>query len=125
MTKVGILAIFGPISPRNNPIVQSIAQNLEIPQFQNFWNLRLGPSNPTQQAPEGSWMIFNLFPEPILIAKALGMLLKEMRWKSFAILYQNDDGLVRLQEILKSRKTHDPPILVKKLQDTNDYRYFS
>lgn len=56
-----------------------------------------------------------------MLATALATLLREMRWKSYTILYEDDDGLVRLQEILKMPKLG--PVNIKKLGPGPDYRY--
>lgn len=54
------------------------------------------------------------------MAKALATLLREMRWKSYTILYEDDDGLIRLQEILKMHKRE--AITVRKLGHGSDHR---
>lgn len=46
-----------------------------------------------------------------------------MAWRSFTIIYENDDGLVRLQEVLKGHGPRDSPITVRQLGEGDDYRY--
>ena len=49
-----------------------------------------------------------------------------MHWKSFVVLYEESDGLVRLQEVLKlSSAYNDLHITVRQLipNPGNDYRY--
>lgn len=45
-------------------------------------------------------------------------------WKSYTIIYETNDGLLRLQELLKAQRRSKHPTTVRQLPDTNDYRYF-
>ncbi|XP_017772226.1 PREDICTED: glutamate receptor ionotropic, kainate 2-like isoform X2 [Nicrophorus vespilloides] len=117
MVESGLSAIFGPVSSKTNDIVQSIAETLEIPQFQTFWNHKLQKSATSTES-----TAFNLFPDPKLYSMALATLLKEMRWKSYTIVYESDEGLVRLQDILKLHRSDDVPVRVRKLTPGNDHR---
>ena len=54
--------------------------------------------------------------------QALVDVLDDMDWKSFTIIYENDEGLVRLQEVLKRHGPGDPPITVRQLGPGPDYR---
>lgn len=58
-----------------------------------------------------------------MLSKALATLVREMHWKTYTIIYENDDGLVRLQEVLKTHKGDDSPVTVKKLQPGTDHRF--
>lgn len=44
-------------------------------------------------------------------------------WKSFTIIYENNEGLVRLQELLKAHGPSEFPIAVRQLGEGSDYRY--
>lgn len=55
-----------------------------------------------------------------MIAQAYGALLKEMQWKSFTVLYEDNDGLIRLQEVLKSTSQGDIPITVRQIPKKPD-----
>lgn len=121
MVEKGIAAIFGPDSSTTNEIIQSIATNLEIPQFQVFWNPKLAHSS-TENEHEKPNLIFNLYPEPHTLAKAFATLLREMKWNKYVIIYENNDGLVRLQEILKKHGPFDSPVTIKKLTAGPDHR---
>lgn len=54
--------------------------------------------------------------------KAYVDLVKAWGWKSFTIIYENNDGLVRLQELLKAHGPSKFPITVRQLSDSGDYR---
>ena len=43
-------------------------------------------------------------------------------WKSFTIIYESNDGIVRLQELLKDHGSTPHPITVRQLSDSGDYR---
>lgn len=44
-------------------------------------------------------------------------------WKSFCILYEDNDGLVRLQELLKTPSPHEFKVTIRQLPHGNDYRW--
>lgn len=114
MTERGVAAIFGPTAISSSGIVESICRTMEIPHVQTVWNPSGGPYHAVP--------IINLYPDPRTLSKAYADLLREMHWKSFTILYENDDGLVRLQEILKISGKGDLPITVRHLGEGPDYR---
>ncbi|CAH1961045.1 unnamed protein product [Acanthoscelides obtectus] len=118
----GVSAIFGPESPEINDIVQSISMSLQIPQFQTFWNSRLKTLYDHQGYNGNEIYTFNLHPSPTNLAKALATLVRENDWKNYIVIYENDEGLLRLQEALKRRNTQEPAIIFKKLGDRENYR---
>lgn len=66
--------------------------------------------------------IFSLIlSETTSYAKALATLLREMDWKTYTIIYEKEDGLVRLQEILKMHNKES--ITVRKLEPGSDHRF--
>jgi ionotropic kainate glutamate receptor 2 len=52
-------------------------------------------------------------------------LVRDMGWKTFTLIYQHDDALVRLQEVIKGHGPADPPITIRQLDEGNDYRCVS
>lgn len=49
-------------------------------------------------------------------------------WKSFTILYEDEDGLIRLQDLLQLSTTPGYKVIVRQLPAYEDYRlvwYFS
>lgn len=115
----GVRAIIGPETPTNSEIVQSIAVKMQLPNFQPFWNPNILAFN--KENFEHPIMTFNLHPDRELPA-AIATYVRESDWKSYAVIYENDDSLPRLQEVLKSRKPSDMPIFVKKMGEGGDYR---
>jgi len=50
-------------------------------------------------------------------------LVKAWGWKSFTIIYDSNDGLVRLQELLKAHGPSEFPITVRQLGEGSEYRW--
>lgn len=49
-------------------------------------------------------------------------LVRAWNWRSFTIIYENNEGLVRLQELLKAHGPSEFPIAVRQLGEGTDYR---
>ncbi|CAG9860726.1 unnamed protein product [Phyllotreta striolata] len=121
LLRKGVAAIFGPEHPEINSMIQSISTNLEIPQFQTFWNPLQAPFV-TNQQPEKPLQIFNLHPSPWSLSKALATLIRENDWKSYAILYESDEALLRLEQPLNQLHPNDPAVAFKALGSPENYR---
>jgi ionotropic kainate glutamate receptor 2 len=50
-------------------------------------------------------------------------LVRAWGWRSFTIIYESNEGLVRLQELLKAHGPSEFPITVRQLGEGSDYRY--
>ncbi|KAK9880188.1 hypothetical protein WA026_010060 [Henosepilachna vigintioctopunctata] len=85
---------------------------MEIPHLETRWDYRLRRES----------CLVNLYPHPITLSKAFVDLVKSWAWKSFTIIYENNEGLVRLQELLKAHGPSDYPITVRQLSVGSDYR---
>ena len=90
MFRNGVAAIFGPTSDDSCNHVQSMCQTVKIPHIQTRWNL-MSTSSP---------LAINLHPHPLSMSKAYWEVVKAYGWKAFTILYDNDESLVRLQDLL-------------------------
>ena len=44
------------------------------------------------------------------------------KWKTFTVLYEDEDGLIRLQELLQLSITPGYKIIVRQLPNSDDYR---
>ncbi|KAF4533063.1 hypothetical protein B566_EDAN002626 [Ephemera danica] len=113
MTHEGVAAIFGPQSRNTAGMVQAVCDNKEIPHLETRWE----PNPP----PSGSCHI-NLYPDPQILAMAYKSLVRDMGWKSFTLIYQHDDALIRLQEVIKGHGPNDLPITIRQLDEGNDHR---
>ncbi|CAG0878614.1 unnamed protein product [Darwinula stevensoni] len=108
----GVVAVFGPRNPQTSGHVQSICDTLEVPHVEATWS---SDSN------RDSFSI-NVFPHHKTLGMAYLDLLKELNWKSFTILYESNEGLVRLQEILKAKDPENFKVLVRQLSADGDHR---
>ncbi|XP_024943087.1 glutamate receptor ionotropic, kainate 2 isoform X6 [Cephus cinctus] len=112
LLKTGVAAIFGPQSAHTASHVQSICDTMEIPHLETRWDYRLRRES----------CLVNLYPHPTTLSKAYVDLVKAWDWKSFTIIYENNEGLVRLQELLKAHGPSEFPIAVRQLGEGSDYR---
>ncbi|XP_034244808.1 glutamate receptor ionotropic, kainate 2-like isoform X2 [Thrips palmi] len=112
MVANGVSALFGPSHRDLINIVSSISETLEIPHIlTHYTSLR----RPTK-------LRVNVAPDRQSISQAIVALLEDMAWKSFTIIYEDDEALFRLQEVLKAHGPADAPITVRRLGDDPDYR---
>lgn len=107
----GIAAIFGPQSIESSAHIQSTCDVLNVPHMETRWDYRLEPSNHS----------INLFPEPRMLGIAFRDLIKLKNWKNFAILYEENEALVRVQEVLKDPDLREKQIVVRQFE-TDEYR---
>lgn len=104
----GVAAIFGPGSSETSAIVSSIADTVEVPHIAAFWEREtLG------EKPEKDPMTLNLYPDPEILARAYAELLFDYTWKSYTIIYEDDDSLMRLKDVLQLHDTDSSPIVVQ------------
>ena len=75
------------------------------------------------------WRIVDaIFPSLYLLSDVLSPkqayvdLIERFGWRSYTILYEDNQGLVRLQELLKSPTQSDVKIVVRQLPSEEDYR---
>lgn len=127
MLEKGVAAIFGPEQAEANEIIQSVSLSLEIPQFQTFWNPNFATFSDLAKSdkPMRTHEVFNfnLYPSPKTLSRAFETLVRENDWKSYTIIYESDDGLVRVQEVLKAQNPNNPPVMYRKLGPGPDHRF--
>lgn len=118
----GVAAVFGPLAPRSMGIVQSVCETLEIPNVQIYpevYNKHNYPDVPEYQR----CCHINLYPAQESVAQAIVDVVRDfLRWSAFTLLYESDEGLMRLQEVLKTNKTWDPNITVRQFLPGGDQR---
>ncbi|KAK7026645.1 hypothetical protein SK128_015457 [Halocaridina rubra] len=109
LLRTGVAAIFGPQSENTANHVQSICDAMEVPHIETRWDYKLTRDEYS----------VNLYPYPPSLSKAYLDILKELQWKSFVILYDSNEGLVRLQDLLMEKKF---TVTVRQLNEDGDYR---
>lgn len=107
----GVLGIFGPQSIETSTHIQSTCEVLNMPHLETRWDFRLEPANHST----------NLYPQPKSLGQAFRDLVKLKNWKNFAILYEENDALVRVQEVLKDPELRQKKIVVRQFE-TEEYR---
>lgn len=130
LLRTGVAAVFGPQSSQTASHVQSICDTMEviihftlfnykiivyclkIPHLETRWDYRIRRES----------CLVNLYPHPSTLSKAYVDLVRAWGWKSFTIIYETNEGLVRLQELLKAHGPSEFPIAVRQLSDSGDYR---
>ncbi|XP_052126881.1 glutamate receptor ionotropic, kainate 2 isoform X1 [Frankliniella occidentalis] len=108
----GVAAIFGPQSGQTASHVQSICDTMEVPHLETRWDFRIRRES----------CLVNLYPHPSALSKAYVDIVRAWGWRTFTIIYENNEGLVRIQDLLKAHGPSEFPIAVRQLGDGNDYR---
>jgi glutamate receptor, ionotropic, invertebrate len=104
----GVAAIFGPGTTETSGIVSSIADTVDVPHIITHWDRESFGARRTN-----SKMTLNVFPDADTLSRAFAELLIDYTWKSYTIIYENDDGLMRLKDILQIHDPESPPITVR------------
>ena len=80
--------MFGPQSVETSAHVQSTCDVLHMPHMETRWDFKFDP--PSNHS-------INFFPHPITLGNAFRDLIKLKNWKSFAILYEENEGKCHVQ----------------------------
>lgn len=95
-------------------MIQSVCGNLEIPHIQVSWKATSSHNNK---------IALNFYPRSDLLASGLATVVRHMKWKNYVILYQHNEGLIRLEEVMKIPQLNDNPVTIKQLDKSGDHRY--
>ncbi|XP_043279268.1 uncharacterized protein [Venturia canescens] len=107
----GVVAIFGPFDKNAAEHVQSICDTVDMPNI--VARLDVDP---------GRMQYFNFYPHADGLAMVLLGLVTEYEWKSYTVLYDNYDGLVRSNELLKRWNPKGYPVTIRHLGSGPDFR---
>ncbi|XP_055926378.1 glutamate receptor ionotropic, kainate 2-like isoform X2 [Argiope bruennichi] len=113
----GMAAIIGPKSPSNIGVLHSICDTFQIPLFLTHWAPRSTPRN----------QVINLFPDSRVLATAFTEFIKQDSWKSFTLIFEDNEALIRLQEILQlptSAKQSQMKITLRHVKPDQDFTKF-
>lgn len=78
----GVVAVFGPQTIQSSTHVQAVCEKLHIPHMKMQSDYHLIPRNYS----------LNLFPPPRILGGAIRDLIKNKKWKKFAIVYKDNEG---------------------------------
>ncbi|KAI9550316.1 hypothetical protein GHT06_007599 [Daphnia sinensis] len=130
MIRYGVAAIIGPQSEVSADHVQSMCQTMKIPHIQTHWDPKRTTAMDHLKFEEQGYngrksnspMSVNLYPHPADVSRAYADVIKGWKWKTFTVLYEDEDGLIRLQELLQLSTNPGYKITVRQLPDSDDYR---
>lgn len=104
----GVAGIFGPGTSETSGIVTAIANAADIPHMTAFWEREpLGGKRMVNH------MTLNVYPDTEVLSRAFAELLIDYTWKSYTIIYEDDDGLMRLKDVLQIHDPQSSPITVR------------
>ncbi|XP_076270271.1 glutamate receptor ionotropic, kainate 2-like [Rhynchophorus ferrugineus] len=112
-----IMGAFGPSGHISSKTLESVFDYLRVPYFITNWHPKsdLYPEN-----------VFNLYPDADLLSLGMAKIVESFDWKNMAILYETDDGLLKLQEVLKlheyDKGQAKDNIFIQKLSNDMDNR---
>ncbi|XP_074595023.1 glutamate receptor ionotropic, kainate 2-like isoform X2 [Brevipalpus obovatus] len=107
----GVAGIIGPQSKDASTFVQSTCDFFHVPHFRMQLDFRQAASNYS----------LNLYPPVQLLGTAIRSLIMNKGWKKFAVIYQEDEALLRLEEILKDPELKKRQITVRQFE-SDEYR---
>lgn len=91
LARDGLAAIIGPASDITSLTVRSVCDALEIP------HIEMQPDIESRH----DALSINLYPRPEKMAKAYLDIVNGLGWESFAIAYENNEGVALYQEFFK------------------------
>lgn len=97
-------------------IVASICQDLGIPHIVVHWVPEHYDFDTNHQYTR------NFFPDHNLFNRALAQIIADYEWDGFTLIYETDDSLERLQDVLQIHGPDDNPVTVRQLSPNGDYK---
>ncbi|XP_031827369.1 glutamate receptor ionotropic, kainate 2 isoform X2 [Nomia melanderi] len=107
----GVAGIFGPQNKVCSEHVQSMCDTMEMPHIYARWE-------PSQSRGKG----INLYPHAETLSKVFDLFITEFEWKSFGILYENTDSLIRIHPMLERLDARKHAIFLYHLGPGPNYR---
>ncbi|XP_011878969.1 PREDICTED: glutamate receptor ionotropic, kainate 2-like isoform X5 [Vollenhovia emeryi] len=109
--KHGVQAVFGPSDPILGQHIHSICDALDIPHLEARLDLET----------EAKEFSINLYPAQSLLNAAYQDIMEFLNWTKVVIIYEDDHGLVKLRELVRSPKIRDIEINLRQA-DPDSYR---
>ena len=98
-------------------IASSICNTLEIPHIITHWK----PQSLGLRYQKNA-MTLNVYPDTEVLSEAFSALIKDYDWKSYTIIYENDESLIKLKDVLQLHSPDDHPITVRQIPADPDLR---
>ncbi|XP_018374398.1 PREDICTED: glutamate receptor ionotropic, kainate 2-like isoform X2 [Trachymyrmex cornetzi] len=109
--KHGVQAVFGPSDPILGQHIHSICDALDIPHLEARLDLET----------EAKEFSINLYPAQSLLNAAYQDIMEFLNWTKVVIIYEDDHGLMKLRELVKSPKIRGIEVNLRQA-DPNSYR---
>uniref|UniRef100_A0AAR5PTC5 Ionotropic glutamate receptor C-terminal domain-containing protein n=3 Tax=Dendroctonus ponderosae TaxID=77166 RepID=A0AAR5PTC5_DENPD len=113
----GLAAVYGIEGRDISSTLEAIASHLAVPYIITGWTPRELKAFDTT---------FNIFPEASLLSQGYAALVESLNWACFAIVYENEESLIRLQDVMKIEKystdNSKNSITLKQLPENGDIR---
>lgn len=85
---------------------------VEVPHIVAHWEReQFGPRRVNKR------MTLNIYPAADVLSRAFAELLIDYTWKSYTIIYEDDDGLTRLKDVLQIHDPTSAPITVRYVEN--------
>mgnify|MGYP002717126824 FL=1 len=108
----GVVAIFDPLDGYISRHLQSICDALDIPHLETRWDFTTKRDD----------LSVNLYPKPNVLARAYVDIVKAWNWNQFAIVYEDNEGLIRLQDFFKEAESLNWRIKLHQFKPGKPYR---
>lgn len=112
LLKTGVVAIFDPLDGYISKHLQSICDALDIPHLETNWDFTTKRDD----------LSVNLYPKPNVLTRAYVDLVKAWGWEHFAIIYEDNEGLIRLQDFFKEAEAMNWRIKLHQFKPGKPYR---
>nr|UTN00859.1 ionotropic receptor [Semanotus bifasciatus] len=114
LLNLGAIAVFGPRSPSNTVAIQSVCDVKEVPHITTKWN-----NLPVRYGTE-----VNFYPHPPLLSNLYLDVITMWEWKSFTVVYEDNDSLMKLCDLIHKAKERGVLVSVQQLDkyETGSYR---
>lgn len=95
-------------------IASSVCNTVEVPHIIAQWEReKIGELRDEESSP----FTLNLYPETEMLSRAYADLLIDYTWKSYTIIYEDDDSLIRLKDILQIHDPQSSPVTVRYVRE--------
>ncbi|XP_058982073.1 glutamate receptor ionotropic, kainate 2 [Musca domestica] len=112
-----VAAIFGPSSRATTDIVALIANNAGIPHLQYDWDIDID----LEQRRLNHQMSVSVAPALQTVARAyLDIIRKDYKWRKFTLIYETEQGLARIQDLMNVAEVKRENIKIRNLAEYED-----
>lgn len=104
----GILGIFGPSTDASS-YVQPICDRMEVPHVEIHWD----------KAQKHDSCLVNVHPHPSVLSAVYVDIVRALNWQQFTIIYENDESLGRIYQLLSMYDHKEHTITLRQLENVD------